>query len=99
MAARPNPVAALRVCVTLAKNSVTRLENVIAVVDWSLKNNVRLSAGDINYYQASLTLARDMLKKFSEIAAMKPPKPPPKRAVKRGRPSQVEIDKARRRNS
>lgn len=94
MAARPNPLSALKLVTRLAHNSRRRLEVSIESVVSALENNVRLTPAEQQHYRECIAAARELAGAFEEIAQARLPKPAPKVKRKIGRPSQKEIAKA-----
>ena len=94
MAARPNPLSALKLCTSLAKNSRRRLEATIQCAESALDNNVRLTASERQHYEDAIAAATKMLPYFTQISAVALPKAPPKGKRRVGRPSHKEIAKA-----
>ncbi len=94
MAARPNPLSALKLCQSLAKNSRRRLEATIECAEAALETNVRLTAAERGHYQEAIASAKKMLPLFTQVATSLLPKAPPKVKRRIGRPSQREIARA-----
>lgn len=94
MAARPNPLSALKLCVQLAKNSRRRLEAAIECAENTLDTNVRLTASERTHYAEAISAARDMLPLFTSLANVALPRAPAKTKRRIGRPSHKEIAKA-----
>jgi hypothetical protein len=94
MAARPNPLSALKLCQSLAKNSRRRLEATVECAEAALETNVRLTAAERAHYTEAIAVAKKMLAPFTQVTSLVLPKAPPKVKRRIGRPSQREIARA-----
>ncbi len=94
MAARPNPLSALKLCQSLAKNSRRRLEATIECAEAALETNVRLTTAERAHYSDAIAAAKKILPLFTQVTGVVLPKAPPKVKRRIGRPSQREIARA-----
>lgn len=94
MAARPNPLSALKLVTRLAHNSKRRLDVSVENTKAALENNVRLTPAERKHYEECIACAKELAENFDMLSEAKLPKAPPRVPRKVGRPSQKEIARA-----